>query len=191
VKFVGMPKFDPYINCRNTNEKVKSIGICSNMMDETKVVETFLERLAQALPEVVITFRPHPADTTNFNIPEGVQRSTKEEPVFDFLQKQDLIIAGNTSIHLEAVLLNVVSVYYEYTPFKEDIRDMYRYCKNELAYHALDFEHLLQVIQQEQVQKNTEIYKKAAYYNSVVGTENEGKSGALAIQYINEFVNKN
>lgn len=190
VEFVGMPKFDPYINCRNKSEKVKSIGICSNMMDETKVVETFLKRLAEALPEVALTFRPHPADSTNFNIPKGVKHSTKAEPVFDFLQKQDLIIAGNTSIHLEAVLLNVVSIYYEYTPFKEDIRDMYRYCKNGLAYHALDFENLLRVIKQEQVQKNTEIYKKAAYYNAVIGTEHEGNSGELAIKYINEFVNK-
>jgi hypothetical protein len=190
-KFVGMPKFDPYTNCRNTSGKVKNIGVCSNMMDETKVVEAFLSFLSQALPEVTLTFRPHPADPTNFKIPKDIKRSTKEEPVFDFLQNQDLIIAGNTSIHLEAVLLNVVSIYYEYTPFKADIRDMYRYCKNELAYHALDFEQLLEVIKKEQTQKNTAIYKKAEYYNSVVGTEHEGKSGALAVQYINEFMNKN
>lgn len=188
VKFVGMPKFDPYINCRNTSEKVKKIGVCSNMMDDQKVVESFLSTLSQALPEVVLTFRPHPADPTIFKIPKSIKRSTKEEPVFDFLQNQDLIIAGNTSIHLEAVLLNVVSIYYEYTPFKADIRDMYRYCKNELAYPALDFDQLLAVIKKEQAQKNTAIYKKAKYYNAVVGTEHEGKSGALAVQYINEYI---
>lgn len=191
VKFVGMPKFDPYINCRNTNKKVTRIGVCSNMMDDTKVVEAFLKNLSEVLPELTITFRPHPADTTSFVLPKNVKHSTKEEPVFDFLQKQDLIIAGNTSIHLEAVLLNVVSVYYEYTPFKEDIRDMYRYCKNGLTPHALDFEYLLQLIEKEKKEKNTEIHKKAVYYNAVVGTEYEGKSGELAVQYINEFINKN
>jgi len=188
TKFVGMPKFDPYIKYRNTSKKVRSIGVCSNMMDETKVVEAFLERLSKALPEMTITFRPHPADTTNFNIPADIKRSTKIEPVFEFLQKQDLVIAGNTSVHQAAVLLNVLSVYYEYTPFKEDIRDMYRYCKNELAYPALNFEHLLDLIEKESHQKNIEIYKKAVYYNAVVGTENEGKSGALAAQYIEEYI---
>ncbi len=188
VQFVGMPKFDPYINFRNTNKKVKCIGVCSNMMDETEVVEAFLVRLSQALPDLNITFRPHPADTTNFKLPKNVRQSTKEEAVFDFLQKQDLIIAGNTSVHLEAVLLNVVSVYYEYTPFKDAIRDMYRYCKNELAYQALNFEHLLDLIEKERNQKNTAIYKKAAYYNAIVGTAHEGRSGALAVQYINEYM---
>ena len=65
---------------------------------------------------------------------------------------------------------------------------MYRYCKNELAYPALDFDQLLAVIKKEQAQKNTVIYKKAKYYNAVVGTEHEGKSGALAVQYINEYI---
>ncbi|WMX16022.1 hypothetical protein [Aureispira sp. CCB-E] len=188
VKFVGMPKFDSYINCRNTKIRVQNIGVCSNKMDEQVVVETFLRELSNTFPTITITFRPHPADDTSFNIPNKVLRSTKEENAFDFLKKQDLIIAGNTSIHLEAVLLNVVSIYYEFIPFEEDIRDMYRYCKNGLASHALDYEHLLELIKKEIEAKDTEVYKKAAYYNAVLGTENEGKSGALAIQYINEFM---
>ncbi|WP_052592244.1 hypothetical protein [Aureispira sp. CCB-QB1] len=188
VKFIGMPKFDSYINCRNTKIRVQNIGVCSNKMDEQVVVETFLRELSNTFPTITITFRPHPADDTSFNIPNKVLRSTKEENAFDFLKKQDLIIAGNTSIHLEAVLLNVVSIYYEFIPFEEDIRDMYRYCKNGLASHALDYEHLLELIKKEIEAKDTEVYKKAAYYNAVLGTENEGKSGALAIQYINEFM---
>lgn len=190
TQFIGMPKFDPYISYRNTNKKVTRIGVCSNKMDKTEVVEAFLKDLQKIFPTTMITFRPHPSDNTIFKLPKEVKLSTKEELAFEFLQKQDLVIAGNTSIHLEAVLLNVVAVYYEYAPYQAGISDMYLYCKNNLAEKAENKEALIKIIKAQTIEKDTDVHKKAIYYNAVVGTEHEGGSVQLAVEYINEFMKK-
>jgi hypothetical protein len=190
TKFIGMPKFDPYISYRNTSNKVTRIGVCSNKMDKTEVVETFLKDLQEVFPTIKITFRPHPADTTIFKIPKEVKLSTKEELAFEFLQKQDLVIAGNTSIHLEAVLLNLEAVYYEYAPYQSGIGDMYLYCKNNLAKNATNKEVLIKLIEAQMIEKEPKIYERAAYYNAVVGTKHEGNSVKLAVEHIKNFVEK-
>lgn len=191
TQFIGMPKFDPYIKYRNTSKKVTRIGVCSNKMDKTDDVEAFLKDLQKAFPTTTITFRPHPADTTIFKIPKEVKLSTNKELAFEFLQKQDLVIAGNTSIHLEAVLLNVVAIYYEYSPYQSDISDMYLYCKNNLAKNATNKDLLIKIIEAQIVEKETKIYERAAYYNAVVGSEYEGRSVALAVEHIHKYIKEN
>jgi len=188
VRFIGMPKFDAYTHCRNTNTRVKNIGICCNKMDEVEALNTLMAFLAERLPDVQISFRPHPTDVREFRLPVGVLRSNAtEEPIFEFLQKQDLIIAGNTSTHLEAVLLNVVSIYYEFSPYPPEVSDMYGYYKNGLVEKANTPEHLIQLIEK-QVNKKENVVQKAQPYNSVIGTAYEGKSGELAVKYIDEFM---
>ncbi len=190
VRFIGMPKFDPYVSLRNTQTQVQRVGICCNKLDETADVEVLVAYLKSQLPQLTFTFRPHPADERNFSMPEGVLHSTKAEKAFDFLQQQDLIIAGNTSIHLEAVLLNVLSVYYEFSDYSADISDMYGYCKNGLTERADTREQLLQIIENQINNKEKDIFKKATYYNHTAGTAQEGSSSELAVQYIRQFVNK-
>ena len=189
VRFIGMPKFDPYASLRNKQTRVKRVGICCNKLDKTADVEALVAYLVAQLPELAFTFRPHPADERTFSMPEGVLYSTEAEKVFDFLQQQDLIVAGNTSTHLEAVLLNVVSVYYEFSVYNEDISDMYGYCKNGLVEQAGTREKLLEIIENQSNKKDSEVFKKATYYNHTAGTTQEGRSGELAVQYIQEFVN--
>ncbi len=188
TKLVGMPKFDAYIPYRNTSTKVSRVGVCCNKMDEATDVEKLLIYLQKQLPNITLTFRPHPADTRVFQLPEGVLHSTSEEPVFEFLQKQDLIMAGNTSIHLEAVLLNVEAVYYEYAPYDKDLSDMYLYHQNELVERANTKEELVSLIKEKANQKELDIYKRAIYYNALVGKKEEGNSAALAVRYIHEFI---
>jgi len=190
VRFIGMPKFDPYVSLRNTQTQVQYVGICCNKLDETSDVNTLVAYLKSQLPQLIFTFRPHPADERTFLMPKGVLHSTKTEKAFDFLKKQDLIIAGNTSIHLEAVLLNVVSVYYEFSTYSADIRDMYGYCENGLIVRADTREKLLEIIDNQSNKKDQDVFKKAAYYNYTAGTPQEGSSSELAVAYIKKFVNK-
>jgi hypothetical protein len=185
---IGMPKFDSYINCRNQAEKVTRMGVCYGLLDEQGDIERLLFYLKEELPEITFSFRPHPIDNRDFILPEGVCLSTKEETIFEFLQKQDLIIAGNTSTHLEAVLLNVTSIYYAYSAIQNLMDDYYGYYKNNLVKKANSKEELVALIQEQAQKKDKDIYQKAVYYNALVGTENEGKSSALAIQYIDELI---
>jgi len=189
TRLIGMPKFDAFSSLRNTSECVTRVGICCNKMDVAEDVTALMVYLKERLPQITFTFRPHPADTRSFDLPEGVFRSTKEEKIFDFLQRQDLIIAGNTSTHLEAILLNVESIYYEFSPYPPDVSDMYGYHKNQLVEKGNNMQHLTELIENQTQRKDKEVFKKAQYHNSTVGTEYEGKSGELAVGYIKTFIN--
>ncbi len=194
VRLIGMPKFDQYTNCRNTEKQVKRVGICCNKMDKVSDLDNLLNYLSKQLLDLQLTFRPHPADNREFHLPKDVSFSNgKKESVFDFLQQQDLIIAGNTSTHLEATLLNVVSLYYEFSDYGTEVSDMYGYHKNDLVAKADTQKELVQLILK-YAENKPEVYRKAKYYNALVGTENEGKSGDLAAQHIANLVtdkNKN
>ncbi len=190
VQLIGMPKFDQYTDCRNTSEQVRRVGICCNKMDKQQDLEKLMQNLAENLPNLQFTFRPHPADERVFHLPKGILYSDgKKEPVFDFLQQQDLIIAGNTSTHLEATLLNVVSIYYEFSPYPAGVSDMYGYYKNGMVEKAEQLEDLVELIQR-QAKKKGDVYMKAQSYNALVGTKHEGNSGKLAAEYIQKFLTK-
>ncbi len=183
VKLIGMPKFDDYIPYRNFSTTVNNVGICINTLDSEEYVVTLLNQLQAAFPTITFCFRPHPRDTRQFNLDKSILRSTNKEGVFDFLKRQDLIIAGSSSVHLEAILLNVTSIYYEISPMIEGMQDPYGYVKNGLIPKANSIETLIKVIKKEQHNRQP-VIENARYYNELVGTELEGKSSELAGQYI-------
>lgn len=187
IKLIGMPKFDQYLPARNTSKQVKRLGVCTNLWEETVGVESLIKEIESTFPELIISFRPHPADVRKFQFSDNIIRSTKEETAFNFLSKQDLIIAGNTSMHLEAVLLNVVSVHFEISSIKQDFHDYYGYIKNGLVPEAKSKSELLEIIAKQCKQKES-VFTNARYYNALVGTEQEGQSGLVAAQYINDMI---
>lgn len=186
VKLVGMPKFDHFSSLRNKNKKVRNVGICTNLIDKIKDIDNLIIKLTKRFPQITFNYRPHPSDIRSITTPINI---SKNESIFDFLQKQDLIIAGNTSAHLEAVLMNVVSVHYEITSIKDydHYHDYYGYIKNDLSILAEDEEMLFNIINHQSLVKN-EVYLKAQYYNAVVGTKFEGNSTGLVIQEIKQII---
>src|SRR5690606_29442694 len=142
-----MPKADAYINYRNTNQVIKTIGIGANLMDLTAEIKQLLTKLTQAFPDLRIILRPHPRDKRDFGFASGTGDQVtisdgSQVPVFDFLQQIDVLIAGNSGIHLEAVLLNVWSVYYNFNP-QENLHDYYGYVANRLSDEATSAEQVI------------------------------------------------
>lgn len=187
VEFIGMPKFDKYLQFRKTSETITNIACCTNLLDTQKEIEATLKQLAAHFPKCQISFRPHPNDNRIFNLPDTIAVSTKSETSFDFILRQDVLIAGTSSIHLEAILLNVNSIYFEITALEENLIDAYGYVKNGLVEKAVDIHNLIEKIENLQ-QNNPPVFQKAKYYNAVVGTAYEGKSGILAAKYIHDFL---
>lgn len=187
VEFVGMPKFDKYIQFRKTSRQITNIGCCTNLLDNQNEIENTLKQLSKSFPKCQINFRPHPNDKRSFALPDAIGLSTKAETSFDFIQRQDVLIAGTSSIHLEAILLNVNSIYFEITALEDNLKDAYGYVKNGLIEQAANMHDLIEKIDYLQ-QHNPPVFQKAKYYNAVVGTEYEGKSGTLAAQYIRSFL---
>lgn len=185
VELVGMPKFDAYQKSRNFKRTIENIGVCGTFVDQQDRIETLLWELSKALPDLHITFRAHPRDDRYFNLPDSVALSNaKQESIFEFLQKQDVLIAGDTSTHLEAVLLNVNALYF---PFNDQLSDYYGFRQTGLVETPENFATLVEWIRAH-LGDRPEVYQKAAYYNAVVGTPQEGRSSELALEAVREVV---
>ena len=185
VELIGMPKFDRYFGQRNLSTKVNRIGLCANIFDQSDRLIEVLENLNQRFPDCQISFRLHPRDQRHFDLPAGVQLSdSKAEGIFDFLRRQDLIVAGDTSTHLEATLLNVSSIYHR---FNDSFYDYYGYLANDMMQEAKTISELMDMIEIMKDNRPSVIHK-AQHYNAVLNTLNDGKSSALAISYIREFL---
>ena len=187
VSLIGIPRMDQYIHQKNKHNKIHNIGVCSNLLDDISIIESTLTALIEAFPKIEFTYRPHPIDTRSISLPNSVIRSnSKVENPFKFLQKQDLIIAGNTSIHYEAASLNVHPVYFKFGNVNS-IDDMYGFVANGLVQKAKDITELIEIISQLYKQKRA-LCSKAQYYNATLGTENEGKSQLLVVNKMLELL---
>ncbi|HEY4651356.1 MAG TPA: hypothetical protein VIG72_08065 [Pontibacter sp.] len=189
VELVGMPKADAYVPFRNKNQQVQTIGIGCNLMDDTTEIENLLHQLHTDFPTINFILRPHPRDTRNFRSIAGQRISISDSrtiATFEYLRQIDVQLSGNSGIHLEAVLLNVWSIFYNMHP-QENLQDYYGYIQHGLIDAAPDYSHLKQLLQQHLSQK-PEVYLRAKYYNATVGTPHDGRSGELALQHLAAFI---
>ena len=191
VKLIGMPKADVYLAQRNFRPTVIRLGICCNIIDDYDGIRATTTYLARHFPDLHLTFRAHPSDTRNFDyvLTAGSNISVsdaKTEPVFDFLLRQDAIIAADSSVHLEATLLNIVSIYYRFGG-NNFTADYYGYVQHGLIEQAPTLPDLQVKLQALQTHK-PEVYQRARYYNAVLGTKYEGRSHELALTCLHEFL---
>lgn len=185
VELIGMPKFDRYFGLRNSSEQINRIGLCANIFDKTERLNQVLQLISLTFPDCQLSIRLHPRDLRQLDLPPGVDLSdSKKEGIFEFLQNQDLIIAGDTSTHLEAILLNVSSIYFR---FNDSFYDYYGYLKNGMVEEAKSEDKLIEMITAIKNERPS-VVQKASPYNAVLGTPDDGKSGALAIRFIKDFV---
>ncbi|WP_239020959.1 hypothetical protein [Pontibacter arcticus] len=191
VELIGMPKADAFVPFRKPQRSVTTIGLACNLMDETAEITHLVTKLSQAFPELRIILRPHPRDSRNFKT--DLHNNTTVEisdsrlvQTFDFLKELDVLISGNSGIHLEAVLLNVWAIFYNMNP-SENLADYYGFIRNGLVDTAPDHPSLVKLIQENQ-QQTPEVYLRAQYYNATVGIPYDGKSGQLALQHLEQFL---
>ncbi|WP_266205819.1 hypothetical protein [Pontibacter kalidii] len=191
VALVGMPKADAFVPYRNHNQSIERIGIGCNLMDDVTEVEKLVKALAKKLPQLSIILRPHPRDKRNFSRLTSISSSislsdSRTIPTFDYLRQIDVQISGNSGIHLEAVLLNVWSIFYDFNP-KHKLEDYYGFVQHGLIETVEGPEELIQMLQQYLLVK-PEVCDRARYYNATVGTTYDGLSATLAVNYIADFL---
>jgi hypothetical protein len=192
VELVGMPKADEFLPRKNTNPVVQRVGIACNVLDDTEALTAAVRYLLPQFPAVTFTFRPHPGDTRDFRFlqeqyPELVFSNARQENVFEFLTKQDALIAADTSTHLEATLLNVVSLYYRFNTHATT-DDYYGYVAHGLVERATTLPDLEALLAHYAQHKPTDLYRRATYYNATLGTPEEGHSQERAARLLNEWL---
>ncbi len=174
VHLVGICKFDNYVNQLNNSTKVRVLGIAFNLIDEIDDVRYFVDELRKEHLELELVLRPHPADNRDLSSIKGVSISNRsKENTFEFIKRIDCLISGDSSIHLEAILLNVNSLYYNFGISKRF--DFYGYVKNGLIVYYPDLESINKKVNELKAIK-TDVHYKASYYNAAIGTDFYGKT---------------
>ncbi|GEO04645.1 hypothetical protein AAE02nite_23090 [Adhaeribacter aerolatus] len=191
VKLIGMPKADKYLHDKNLSSSIRRVGVAANIIDEIAPIRDLLADLSREFPDIIFTLRPHPGDKRDFSFIKDIKNNVrfsdgKKEQAFDFLKQQDALIAADSSIHLEATMLNILCFYYRFNT-TEFIPDYYGYVKQGLVEQANDANHLMRLLHQYRNHRPL-VYERARYYNAVLGTEYEGRSHELAVKYIQEHL---
>ena len=152
-----------------------------------------LEFIVNNFPNIKLYLRPHPAEISKYVNDDNIQNVTISNSIlensFIFLNKVDAIISGNSSILLEAALVNVYPIYYFSEPrskWRDDLYDKYGYIKNNIAKEIKDlnqlFDYLILITRKKQ---NLTVNTK--FYCDTIGTKWEGRSSELASKYINHL----
>jgi hypothetical protein len=189
VFLVGMPKADAYSQYHNNKPYVRSLGICVNMLDPVHQINRLCEQLRREFPGLNIYLRPHPGDKrTNLwnTISEKFKLSlsnSKLESSFDFLRKVDAILAGDSNIILEAALMNIYPIYYD---FAQTELDWYGFQRNGLVNYYRNPEDVGFEIHR-LLRFKPPIREKASIYCSTIGTIYDGRSTELACNLIKQL----
>lgn len=184
IYLIGMAKLDGFIKTKkkeNPNKR-KRIGISTNGLDSMALYQPLIKRLKDEFEHFEIILRPHPADIRK----EKWKELTKDNEIlfsdfgkvisFDFIKELDILIAGESNIHLEAACLNVPSIYFDTEGY---CRDWYGFYKNGLVKYAGDLDRLVACIHDfAGYRKN--LKNVAKFYIDSLETPFEGRTSELA-----------
>ncbi len=182
ITLVGMPKFDYYAYDYNTNKKVKAIGLCYNLNDSITDIVYLANKILLDFTDIKLILRSHPNDNRMNNSTEYLFSNSKNEDSFVFLQEVDLIISGDSSIHVEAIMMNVVSLYYN---FSKNIKmnDYYGFVKNKLIVECTNYKELKNNLFKE-INQKSDVQYKSKFYNEAIDSDFYGKSSQKVIKII-------
>lgn len=168
---------------RDIDEAERYTGIALNLLDDIDAGLELAEELATKGYKVCL--RWHPGQK-----PEGIRQiktklaqwdnvllsDPKQESPGDFLARLKLVVAGNTSILLEAAVVGVLPVYYELQP--PQFPDYYGFVRNGLAFHAKTPEQLTRLLSDNDHSRGPEP-DAVRYYSATYRTEWDGCEGEL------------
>lgn len=162
IAIIGQPKFDKYKKFRKKPKEVETIGIAFNTIDDLNKVKDLVSFCLMQNFQVII--RPHPRELreVDFDNTCHIVFSPADESSFEFLLKIDVLIASDSSIHLESTMLNVRSIYYNMN--SGYVFDHYNFVASGMIKHAKRKEDLITLIFSFNEELHNCIYQKARYY---------------------------
>src|SRR5207247_2986001 len=137
-------------------------------------------------PNLSLILRPHDADLRQKEWKELSKRYDMDfsdstgDISFEFLRKVDAIIAGESNILLEAAIMGVVPLYYD---FGQAHLDWYRFERNGLVEYTSDPAVLCRILN-EILRNRPYVRPKAKPYCATIGTSYDGRSSDVASELI-------
>jgi len=177
---------------KNANEKI-IVGLAVNLLDNIDDIFDFCEQLLK-FDNVNVILRNHPRQEViqiinrfeslpNVKIEDSGRYSAK-----DFFNKIDMMIAGNTSIHLEASLSRIPSYYIEFGWCSPNRQDSYGYLKSGLIdpfpnLKNLKEEDFIELLKFNSAKKEEALKK----YSNTFKSDLAGKEGKIVALTLNEI----
>jgi hypothetical protein len=171
----------------------KKIGVALNTLDNIDLAINFVTQLIDL--SYLIVLRWHPGQNKDDiekirNAFESDHRIILSRPsdsrVGDFLSCISWLVAGNSSIHLEAALADVIPIYYEFSPSNN--YDYYGYIKSGLALEVSSVEELHNMLQNK-LYNGKSLKDSVRYYSATYQTIWEGKEGCLVAEVLDSICN--
>ncbi|MEX2485551.1 MAG: hypothetical protein WED10_13350 [Brumimicrobium sp.] len=191
VSLIGLMKYDKFHSFINEKKVINNVGICTNLLDSNESIYNLIRSLHQEIAQFNIIVRPHPRDKRE-KLYENIVKEFKchisdsnHESSFEFLSQVDVNIACETSIHLEAVLLNVYPIYFQ---LGEEKIDHYGYITNNLIIDEFKSVSDLKDKLNELKLNRPGVRKRAKYYVDTVGTEYDGRSVEKALIELQNYL---
>lgn len=191
VYLSGGVRFDPIFQQYSTKhiEEVKTIGIAINMLDDfgkVKCLCGFL--LGQGYK---LALRPHPRygslDTAWLAENAIAYSDPIAESSFDFISNIDLMISNESSIHLDAAMMQCPSILYNFST--HSILDHYAYIKSGLVKVAYSEAQLIELIRNPKALLPA--IETLQFYNASCGTQLEGHLGKAIADFIHAIATSN
>jgi hypothetical protein len=187
VLLIGIPKLDSYIGEINQKSKVDSLGICTNQLEDIESVENVCLHLRHVLPSLAVILRPHPADKRvkqwqDLASQIGAGFSDARTTIsFEFFKTVDAVLVGDSNILLEAALVDVYPLYYDFSGQK---RDHYGFVRNGLTEYFSMPEQVTMKLQ-DLMENKPDVQHRTQRYCATIGTPYAGQSSKLASEVIN------
>ncbi len=192
VKLIGMPRFDAFVKKRKVSGStcINTIGMAFNTLDSIDIILSMVKRILTVNPSVSIVIRKHQKDLRDFSSPFAAYKKNvsfsnalAEDP-FDFILRCDVLLAGNSSIHLDARLLNVASLFYDFDRVS-NVSDLYGFVSKGFVREIASEDEMVQALSLPMAMEN--VYLQAKYYNEAVGEPWESETSDRARAEIQNF----
>lgn len=188
VQLVGRPYFDSSVTTHNRADRLRTLGVCLNWIDDLSAVRSTLTTVRRELPGLRILLRPHPSQTITPAV-VGLARElgiptsdSRVESSLEFMQRVDAVVAGDSGVLLDAAVMNVYPIYFD---GDGALRDLCGFVRNGLADHVTDTRQLVELLSRLCENKPT-VRDRARRYVATVGTANDGAAALSAARYIEE-----
>lgn len=193
TKLTGMPKFDAYLRYRKAAppDTIKTVGVAFNTVDSLdRIREVILLLIAE--PDFArINLRAHPKDTRDYqpmfrDLDSRIHFSDPlHERSFEFILTCDIILAGDSAIHLESKMLNIDSVYYNFSE-GSGTYDLYGYIARGFVREAATAGEIVNEIKS--ASTDPQLFLTTQYYNAAIHPSETISSRGLAAQEIRKFL---
>ena len=190
--FLSGQKKNIYANQFMTKHK---IGIAINMLDPIDAVVLLVERMKINNIDVLLRWHPRQSMSDVNKIysafAEDIQvrlSDPKTQDVGAFLDNVNTLIAGNSSIHLEAAIMGVRTIYYLMAPSERP--DYYGYVQEGISVNAQSIDELFNMLKNKEaldIKGRNEIIKK---YSESYGTKWCGREGELVVETLHRITER-